>query len=130
VNRLVCPYCQAQLNLGGHLILAGTCSENNKGVFLMSDKLGDYSVLYSDNLKMNQGDKVHFSCPACHHSLEYKENKNLAKIIQVDENKEEHTIIFSTIFGEESTYHINEIRTLTFGENALRYMDPDWYRKI
>ncbi len=130
MKRLNCPYCQAQLNLGGYLVLSGTCSNANKGVFLLSEKLGDYTVLVSDNLTINKGDKVHYQCPACYHSLEYKENKNLARIIQTDEAGVEHTIIFSTLFGEESTYQINEVRTVSFGENAVRYMDPDWYRKL
>ena len=96
---------------------------------MLSEELGDYTVHHSDNLNFSEGEKVHFLCPACHHSLEFKENKNLARVIELDERGEEHAIIFSALFGEKSTYRINETRTLTFGEHAVRYMDPDWYRK-
>ena len=130
VKTFLCPYCQAQLNLNGHIILAGHDDHADKGIFLLSEELGDFNVHVSNNLNMKQGDKVHFHCPACQHSLEYKQNNNLARIFQIDESGNEHTIIFSAIFGEESTYQISEVRTMTYGENALRYMDPDWYRKL
>ncbi len=128
MNRFLCPYCQAQLNVGGHLVLSVHCKNGTKGVVLLSDELGNYSADISDNLKFNEGDHIHFHCPACSHSLEYKENKNLARVLKEDKGVES-TIVFSAIFGEQSTYQINEERTLTFGEHALRYTDPDWYRK-
>lgn len=99
-------------------------------MILLSDELGDYTMFISNNLHINEGDKVHFRCPACHHSLEYKQNKNLVRIMELDKNGNEHTVIFSAIFGEQSTYRISEERTMSYGENAIRYMDPDWYRKL
>lgn len=97
---------------------------------MLSDQLGDYTAHMSGNLHFDEGDKVHFHCPACQHSLEYKQNKNLARVIKVDEQGKEHTIIFSALFGEQSTYEISQERTLSYGEGAIRYMDPDWYRKL
>lgn len=128
MNRFLCPYCQAQLNVGGHLVLSAHCENGTKGVVLLSDTLGDFSADRSDNLNFKEGDHIHFHCPACSHSLEYKENKNLARVLK-EEGGKESTIVFSAIFGEQSTFQISEERTLTFGEHAVRYMDPDWYRK-
>ena len=130
MNLFLCPYCQAQLNVAGRLVLSAHCESGVKGIVLLSDTLGDYSADMSNNLNFESGDKIHFHCPACIHSLEYKENKNLARVLKRDEQGTETTVIFSAIFGEQSTYQIDEERTLTFGEHAVRYMDPDWYRKV
>lgn len=119
----------AQLNVNGQLVLAAQNDRAEKGVILLSEQLGDYSAHYSDNLELNRGDKIHFNCPACAHTLEYKQNKNLARVLCEDGNGP-HTVIFSAIFGENSTYQINEERTLSYGEHAFRYMDPDWYKKL
>lgn len=124
-----CPYCMAPLNVNGYIVFAAHKNDDDKGVVLLSDVLGDYTAHYGSNLSFEPGDKVHYYCPVCQHSLEYKENKNLVRILSEDEHGQ-HTIIFSAILGEQCTYKINEERTLTFGEHAVRYMDPDWYRKL
>ena len=124
-----CPYCTAQLNIDGRIVLAANDDSSERGLVLLSAELGDFTAHYSENFSLKSGDKLHFYCPVCQHSLEYKENKNLARILN-ETDGEEHTIIFSAIFGEQSTFQINEERTLTFGEHAVRYMDPDWYRKL
>ena len=129
MNRYLCPFCQAQLNVHGYLVLTIHCESSEKGVVLLSDNLGDYTAHMSNNIHLQPGDKAHFHCPACAHSLEYKQNKNLARVIRVDERDRESMVVFSAIFGEQCTYEISEERTLSFGENAVRYMDPDWYRK-
>ena len=130
MKTFICPYCQAQLNLNGHIVLSAQCENSGKGVILLSDQLGDFTAYISNNLQIEPGNKVQLLCPACHHSLEYNQNKNLARILQIDKNGTEHTIVFSAIFGEKSTFQISEERTMSYGENALRYMDPDWYRKL
>ena len=99
---------------------------------MLSEKIGDFTIYLSQNLQreIKEGDKLHFHCPGCEESLEYAENRNLARLFLSEDGGVEHTIIFSTIFGEQSTYQISEERTKSFGEHALRYMDPDWYKKV
>lgn len=119
----------AQLNVNGQLVLAAQNDRSEKGVVLLSEQLGDYTAHYSPNFAFTKGDKIHFNCPACAHSLEYKQNKNLARIL-CDDPQGQHSVVFSAIFGEESTYQISEERTMSYGEHAFRYMDPEWYKKL
>ncbi|MBR9859259.1 hypothetical protein GYB22_00610 [bacterium] len=132
MNKYTCPYCEAQLNAEGFIVLAAHCESGDRGLIFFSDELGNFSVSLTDNLKplVKEGDKLHFHCSACQETLEYHENNKLARLVKHDEDGSKHAIIFSTIFGEQSTYKISEERTLSFGENALKYMDPDWYRKL
>ena len=62
-------------------------------------------------------------------SLEFERDENMVKIFKVDENGEEHTVIFSAIFGKKLTYLISEERQQSFGEQAQKYLDPEWYLK-
>jgi hypothetical protein len=131
MNRFTCPYCHGQLNVHGLVVLSAHADSGERGLVLLSEELGDFTVHLSNNLMgtVSEGDHLHFHCSTCQHSLEYKENPKLARLFKTDEGGNEHTIIFSAIFGEQSTFEISEERTKSFGEHALRYMDPDWYRK-
>ena len=123
-----CPHCNADLNVGGKIILAFKRKKGKDGLFLMSEELGDYSIVHSPSISLAKDEKLHFYCPCCSRSLEYKNNENLARIFRRDETDEETSVIFSAIFGEKSTYQVSQEKQLSFGEHALRYMQPDWYK--
>ncbi len=128
MKRYICPYCFLQLNANGQLVLIGDFpSDDKKGLVLLSDKLGDYTVHFSSNVNPEKGDKVHFSCPSCQKSLEYSKNKDLVRVVKIDEEGNEFSVVFSAIFGEHCTYKISEERTLTYGESAIKYQHPEWY---
>ena len=127
MKKYKCPFCLVQLNLNGQLILLSHFKSGQKGLVLLSEKIGDYSVYISDDIKIERGEKAQFLCPSCHKSLEYYKNRNLVRIIKENELGRDFTIIFSAIFGEHCTYKITEERTLTYGETAMRYQNPEWY---
>ncbi len=124
--KFVCPYCFIQLNVNGHIVLVGNFLNGQKGLVLLSEKIGDYTVHFSSDIHAEKGEKVHFHCPSCQKSLEYSKNKDLVRIVKHKKN-EEYSVVFSAIFGEHCTYKISEERTLTYGESALKYQNPEWY---
>ncbi len=129
MKKFTCPYCFVQLNIDGQLILVGAFPNGQKGLVLLSDELGDYTVHISDDIQLEKGEKAHFSCPCCQKSLVYSKDKDFVRIVKRDEKNEEYSVVFSAIFGEHRTYKISEERTLTYGESALKYQNPEWYLK-
>ena len=129
MSTYCCPYCYTHLNVHGFIVLSFKREQGKNGIILMNDQLGDYSSHLNSNVKFEKGEKAHFHCPSCSKSLEFKQNQNMARIIKIDENGREQTVIFSAIFGEESTYLISEERQLTYGEHAMKFLDPQWYKK-
>lgn len=125
-----CPYCNSQLNIDGYVVLSWHSEDNDNGVVLLSDKLGDYTVKFGSKAEVKHGQLLDIYCPACHQSLQYTGNKNLIRINRCDSHGDYTTILFSAVLGEHSTFEISEERTLTYGENAVRYMDPHWYQKL
>lgn len=125
--KQICPKCRNSINIGNKIILVGKTKTGLQGVISLSSKLGDYSVEFSDDFTIVEGNTVRFSCPICHANLNSGKHKNLAQIIQINENGEESNIIFSQIFGEKSTYRIigNQIKE-SFGDNFDNYT-PDWF---
>ena len=130
MNQYNCPYCTAYLNVNGFVALTIKQKHGNSGIILMSEELGDYSIHLNPNLNIEPGEKTDFYCPSCSRSLEFKEDQNMVRILKTDENNEQFTVVFSAVFGERSTYQISEERHLSFGEHAMKYLDPTWYQKI
>ena len=93
----------------------------------MSDEIGNYTVHFSSDIHLEKGDKVNFLCPCCHKSLEYSKNNNFVRLVKINEQNEEFSVVFSAIFGEHCTYKISEERTLTYGESAIKYQNPEWF---
>lgn len=127
MKKYTCPYCFTQLNINGQIVLVGEFSHGQKGIIFLSDKLGDYTVHLSSDIYMEVGDKARFSCPCCNKSLEYAKNKDLVRLVKTDKKGKEYSVVFSAIFGEHCTYKISEERTLTYGESAIKYQNPEWY---
>ena len=124
-----CPYCSAYLNLDGKIVLSVKQPKGNSGVIFLSEELGDYVTKLNPKLDIKEGELTHFHCPSCAESLHMLEDENHVRIKKTDKNGEEHSLIFSAIKGKLSTYLISKERQLTFGEHALKYLDPEWYLK-
>ena len=116
-----------QLNVNNHVILTGHADSGQKGLILLSEKLGDYNVKLASGFNLAKGEIVHFHCPGCSKSLDYHRKKDFAWILKHDEEGEEFTIIFSVIFGNHATYKVSEERTISYGEKAIQYVNPEWY---
>ena len=127
MKKYLCPYCCIQLNVGGHVILIGQRSTGQKGIILLKEKLGDYNVQLPSGFHFEKGEKIQFHCPSCTKSLDYSRKKDFAWILKHDEEGKEFTIIFSVIFGNHATYKISEERTISYGEKAIQFTNPEWY---
>lgn len=129
MNHYNCPYCRAYLNVNGFIALNVKKEGENSGVILLSEKLGDYSSHINPKLHYEEGEMTWFYCPSCSKSLHMVEDESLVRILKKDEEDEEHTVIFSAINGKQLTHQISKERQLSFGEHALKFVDPDWYKK-
>jgi hypothetical protein len=127
MKKYTCPYCCLQLNVNNHITLVGHGTSGHKGLVLLSETLGDYNVIMPSGFSLDKGEKAHFHCPGCSKSLDYPSKKDYAWLLKQDENGKEFTIIFSVIFGNHSTYKISEERTISYGEKAIQYLNPEWY---
>jgi hypothetical protein len=116
-----------QLNVDNHIIVICQRNSGNKGLILLNEKLGDYNVKMSSGFSLDKGEKVQFHCPGCSKSLDYSRKKDFAWLLKQDEEGKEFTIIFSVIFGNQATYKISEERTISYGEKAIQYTNPEWY---
>ena len=127
MKKYTCPYCFVQLNINGQIVLVGEFPNGHKGLILLSDEIGNYTVHFSSDIHLEKGEKANFSCPCCHKSLEYSKNNNFVRLVKINEQNEEFSVVFSAIFGEHCTYKISEERTLTYGESAIKYQNPEWF---
>ena len=127
MKKYLCPYCCIQLNVDNHVILIGHGTAGHKGLILLREKLGDYNVKLPTGFNLDKGEKVHFHCPGCSKSLDYSRKKDFAWLLKHDEEGNEFTVIFSVIFGNHATYKISEERTISYGEKAIQFTNPEWY---
>ena len=127
MKKYTCPYCRIQLNVNNHVILVGHGTSGHKGLILLSEKLGNYDVIMPHGFSFDKGEKAHFHCPGCSKSLDYPGKKDYAWLLRHNKKGKEFTIIFSVIFGTHSTYKISEERTISYGEKAIQYTNPEWY---
>lgn len=126
----LCPSCKGHLNVNESIVLIIKDQKGNQGITFLHTELGNYTSQMSSSLNIKKGDPIEFYCPYCHANIEfYKEKSNLAKLTRLDSNKKETQVIFSKIYGEECTYHIEEKDIKTYGLHAVKYMDPEWFLK-
>ena len=122
VNNFLCPKCRSHLVPNRKIVLMAKLPDGTKGLLLLSPILGEYSANTHTTFQVNEGDKVDIFCPICHEDLgDYKDNKNLARIIMIDDRREEYDIVFSEIIGQRCTYKIHGEEVEKFGEDADLY---------
>ena len=125
-----CPHCKASINAKRNIILAAhkTGEKGNKGLVLLHEEIGNYTVAMSASLTIDSGDEVDFFCPVCMHSLNNEQGKHLASFLRIDEGGEESTIVISRIFGERCTFQVDDKkRVKSYGESVQRYLNPEWF---
>jgi hypothetical protein len=121
-NNFLCPQCRAQLVPNKKIVLLAKPEKGPSGLLLLSPQLGEYSATTHAAFKLNEGDKVNIYCPVCQgHLGDYMDNKNLARVIMIDDDGEEYDIVFSEIIGQHSTYKIQGEDVESFGEDAKLY---------
>ena len=122
-NNFLCPKCRSVLNIESNIIFSVQTKDDQRGLILLSTKVGDYSIKNQDNLVIEKGDKIQFFCPICKESLSAPDvNENLAKVIMQDEEDNEYQILFSIIAGEYCTYMISDENFKAFGDDSTLYI--------
>jgi uncharacterized protein YbaR (Trm112 family) len=129
-TNYVCPSCSGQLNVNDNIVLIIKDTKGNQGMVFLHTELGNYTSLMNSSLKISKGDAVNFFCPYCHTNIDYhKEKTTLVSLFREDRDGKKSQIIFSKVYGEERTYHIEEDKVLSYGEHAKHFMDPEWFLK-
>ena len=122
-----CPYCSSKLNVDDKIILTAKRENGQKGLLLLSATLGNYNTWSNNNFNPEKGEKLELHCSVCQHDLIDNSHINLSKLIRIDENEEEHTLLFSNLVGEQCTLLKKGEHETTYGEQAIRFQDPEWY---
>jgi hypothetical protein len=123
-NNFLCPKCRSVLNIENNIIFSVKTQDNQRGLILLSTKVGDYTVKNQDNIIIEKGDKIQFFCPICRESLSATDvNENLAKVIMQDEDENEYQILFSIVAGEYCTYMVSDDNFKSFGDDSPMYIN-------
>ncbi len=118
----ICPKCRGHLSIDNEIIFLTKNNKEESAIVLLSAELGNYSVRKNSKVDFAAGDHVNFICPICYENLNADGyDKNLAKIIMVEDDGKEIDIVFSKILGEQCTYSIQSKGIQSFGENKDNY---------
>ena len=117
----MCPHCEGHLKVGDYIIFATKTSRKNKGLLLLHPEVGNYSSIKHPSYSFRKGDPLEFFCPLCQTSLASEIDKNLARVLMLDEHHKMHEIYFSRIAGEHSTYKVSDEEVWSTGEHSSRY---------
>lgn len=125
MNDYICPKCGGHLSIDDEIIFLTKNGRGESAIVLLNAEPGNYNFRKNDNVNFAPGDHVNFICPICYENLNAEEyDKNLAKVIKVDENGRQKNIIFSKIVGEKCTYIIDDRNDVTaLGEHGDTYKD-------
>ena len=120
--KYLCPHCKAVLNPNVKIVLAARRGKT-RGIILLSPRLGDYKVICDDDFatKVQAGELVQLSCPACASDLTSKVSHKLAEIELHQPGHQVKRVQFSRVQGEQATFILNGERVVPYGEDALLY---------
>jgi len=121
-NQYICPHCRGHLRVGDSIVFRIQNKKKEKGLLLLHPEVGNYSSIKHPGFNFKEGESLDFHCPICQESLDAKLDKNLVRLIMIDESRTEHEIYFSRIAGEKSTYQVsggNKVQAT--GEHSHRY---------
>jgi plastocyanin len=123
VNDFLCPKCRSFLNIGKNVIFTVVSEDGDKGVVMLHQELGNYSVDKHRDFEIVKGKKYEFFCPACGVELASDVNKNLTHVLMVGKENKEYEVLFSKIAGEKSTYCIIGENVSMYGDDYGNYVD-------
>lgn len=124
-DHFICPHCRGYLNARKNIIFIAETEGGNRGIMLLSPEIGDYSMIKHPRFRLTDGEKIQLYCPICHANLVKRmgDDKQLAKIIMLDQQNKEHEIHFSGIVGERSTFKVTDGKIESYGTHASRYIN-------
>ena len=130
MENYICPFCKGHLNVNDNIVLIVRNKNEKQGLIFLHTELGNYATQMISSLEIGKGDTVDFFCPYCHTNIEFhKEKSNLVKLLREDKYGKKTQVVFSKVYGEQATYHIDESNVMSYGEHAKKYMDPEWFLK-
>jgi len=116
-NDFICPYCSGHLNIKDKVVFVAKKINGETGIIFLHPKLGDYSSEMHETFNVSKGEDVDILCPICHQNLKQKvEDKNFVHLLLVEEDGKRYNVLFSSIFGEYSTFKIGKEVFETFGK--------------
>jgi hypothetical protein len=119
-----CPKCKNLLNIGNKIVFSVKVKSEHKGLIMFENELGNYNVRKHDLIQYEKGEMVGFYCPICHENLAADDvNANLAKVLMVDEDNNEHIVLFSKIAGEQATYKLFGSDIKAYGNDKEKYIN-------
>ncbi len=122
----ICPKCRSYLRVWKNIIFSvKSCTEDEQGKLLLNPKLGSYEFSSHYMLDFKEMECLDFFCPICGFNLTATDvNKNLARIIMIDENQKEYDLYFSRLRGEHSTFKISDDNIVEkYGKDSSSYVD-------
>ena len=122
-QNFLCPHCRGYLNIEGSIVFIVKNNLGESGIFLLHSELGNYEVTKHPLFFYENGEHLEFKCPLCHKKLASDIHDNLAKIIYIDEKREEFNILFSIVAGEKSTFKMVGESVEVFGEHSKDYLE-------
>jgi hypothetical protein len=121
MNDFLCPKCNGHLRVGENIIFKVKNSRNQSGLLLLSPLIGNYSSLKHPSFEVKKGETLEFYCPVCNTSLISDIDKNLACVLLLEKPGEFHSVYFSRIVGEHSTFETDGDKVNIHGEDAGKY---------
>lgn len=112
-----CPRCQVTLNPGTKLILRVSQGQQ-KGLVLFSPQPGNYSAIWSPELRLSKGDRVAIHCPVCSADLRYDADDRFACIGFATPSGMTGHVLFSRTLGEHATYFVTKETVRSYGDAA------------
>ena len=125
VNYL-CPDCRSYLRVWNNIIFSvSSCTEDKRGLLLLNPELGNFEFISHPKVDFKRMDCLEFFCPVCGADLKATDiNKNLARVIMIDENQTEYDVYFSRLRGEQSTFKISNGDIVEkYGKDSSSYVD-------
>jgi hypothetical protein len=94
-------------------------------LLLLNPELGNYEFISHYTLGFNKMDCLDFFCPLCGSILTATDvNKNLARVIMIDEDQKEYDLYFSRLRGEQSTFKTSNGDIVEkYGKDSSSYVD-------
>ena len=124
----LCPHCRCAINADKNIILSARMSKKNRGLVLLHEEIGNYTVTMSPSLEVKEGETVDFYCPICRKSLNLEKGEHLARFIRYEGPDNESYIVISRKYGEKITFKVDKDKQVeSFGESLSRYIDPEWF---
>jgi hypothetical protein len=122
----LCPQCNGLLNPGTKVIFVIE-QGGDRGLVLLSPKLGDYAMVLGAAFPLTAGVAYLFRCPICHADLTSPVDGNLVEILSRGAGGTVSRLDFSRIAGEHATFLRGPDGIERFGEHVGRYDDVNFF---